>query len=223
MRRPLYIALLAFGGVQCQKQEEPLTALLPADFKAMVRFDVGTYWVYQDSATQVLDSVWVTHLDERIYPSKDGNDIIGYNEGVDVQIQHNRGGHLVHYGTSARCLAIDTKPEGCARLIRRRIVAPDPTGGDVGRQSIVLEYPLPVAQPVILNAGIYLYRYATPLSISAHTYADVVRVYHPSDDSEGGAAVTYYWAPNHGLVQRRIRPLNRPAQTWTLIREHIVQ
>ncbi|GAB3829789.1 hypothetical protein [Hymenobacter jeollabukensis] len=109
--------------------------------------------------------------------------------------------------------------------MRSRQVGGGASGGDPATTGYVLEYPLPAGQPVIIRngAGLYLYRHPQPLPLGARHYADVVQATNLRDQSEDGATVTYYWAPRYGLVRRRIRALNRPAQTWTLIREHIVQ
>lgn len=43
----------------CRKEVEPPTVPLPAEMAAYTLFQPGTHWVYQDSATGTLDSVWV--------------------------------------------------------------------------------------------------------------------------------------------------------------------
>ncbi|TLM94057.1 hypothetical protein [Hymenobacter jeollabukensis] len=90
LKRPVFsLVLLGLLVVQCRKEEEPHTALLPADFKALVRFEEGTYWVYQDSATQALDSAWVTRLNTGIGATTERGKIIDYREGLEVQVQHS--------------------------------------------------------------------------------------------------------------------------------------
>lgn len=202
-----------------------MTALLPVDFKALVCFDVGTYWVYQDSATQALDSVWVTKVDSSILTDKDGSTIISYTELLRTHVLSSASAHGLTYAATSSCFPNITNPEGCALLMRTREVRGS-AEGDPATTGFVLEYPLPAGQLLTLKGagtGLYLYRHAAPLAIGPHTYANVVQAIQPRDNSENGALVTYYWAPNHGLVRRRIRGLNRPVQAWTLLREHIVQ
>lgn len=64
----LALALPLLLGASCHKPEpdEPAAVPLPAELKAYKLFQPGTYWVYQDSASHLLDSVWVVSTERSI-------------------------------------------------------------------------------------------------------------------------------------------------------------
>ena len=67
--RPFLLALplLLAGGCHKPEPDEPEAVPLPAELKSYTLFEPGTYWIYQDSASQRLDSVWVVSIERSVF------------------------------------------------------------------------------------------------------------------------------------------------------------
>ncbi|GAA4392554.1 hypothetical protein [Hymenobacter koreensis] len=218
--------LLPLLAVQCRQDEpDPPTTFASAELRALARFRPGTYWVYRDSATAALDSVWVTQLDSLITESKEQGQVLYRTELITTTVVSSRAAATFSYLITNSCGGDTDDHPLCGAVIRRRL-GNDPFGDAPGRAEVLL-HPLPVGQPVtqgLSGSILYLYRYPAPLTLGGRAYADVIRATNLYDESEGRATVTYYWAPGFGLVRQRLRRIpGGPYQTWTLVHQRIVQ
>jgi hypothetical protein len=82
MKRLVYILLISLFFISCRKEKEPIpnenqNFSIPDDIKDYCFFKPGTFWVYQDSLTGMIDSMYVTDS----YVGKDtvsSQDNVGY-------------------------------------------------------------------------------------------------------------------------------------------------
>ncbi|GAA4392550.1 hypothetical protein [Hymenobacter koreensis] len=224
MKQAYWLVLLPLLAVQCHKDEPaPPTTFASPELRALARFRPGTYWVYRDSATAVLDSVWVTKLDSTL---TEINKVDRYRtELITTTVLSSQAATAFSYLITNSCGGDTGNHPLCGAVVRSR-VGSDPFG-DAPRRADVLLHPLPAGQPVtqgLSGSILYLYRYPAPLTLGGRAYADVIRATNLYDESEGRATVTYYWAPGFGLVRQRLRRIpGGPHQTWTLVRQRIVQ
>ena len=224
----LGLPLLLLLGVSCEKPEpEPDAVPLPAELKAYVLFQPGTHWVYRDSATQQLDSVWVVSTERqefrrevrgRTYPDSK-------HEDFRLRTRSSRGGPDQVYAVQRFCALPnwdDADRIGACWVVTRGPSLPNSTA-DVGGAD-VFPYAIPREQAPIgyLYSTMQAYLHARPLALDGRTYPDVLEVRLLADASEGGWPAYYAWAPNVGIVRQRVTVRGVP-HTRTLLRSRIVQ
>ena len=229
MRRPSFcLALLGLLTLSCEKPEpEPDAVPLPAELKAYVLFQPGTHWVYQDSATRQLDSVWVvsTEMREyrrgvrgRTYPDMK-------HEDFRLRTRSNRGGPDQVYAVQRFC-ALPIRDDGDARRpcwsVTRGESLPNSTADEGGADVFPYAIPRDRAPVGYLFGTLQAYWHSRPLVLADRTCPDVLEVRLLSDASEGGWPAYYAWAPNVGIVRQRVTVRGVP-HTRTLLRSRIVQ
>ena len=82
----LFISICLTGCQKCKKkQPEPETGFsssVNTDLYAYAYFKPGTYWVYQDSISGILDSVYITYANNGTYTNGDAEVANGYYRGT---------------------------------------------------------------------------------------------------------------------------------------------
>ncbi|HEX8506576.1 MAG TPA: hypothetical protein VF630_14520 [Hymenobacter sp.] len=227
LRQWLLALALPLLALSCEKpRPEPAAVPLPAELKAYVLFQPGTHWVYQDSATQQLDSVWVvsTEVSIRRRGIKGQSRPDLKYEDFHLRTRSSRGGPDLVYGVSRLC-TLPSRDDGNDQypcwVVTRGEFRPGSTADEGG--AYVLPYTLPrnYARPDYV-LGLKPYWYTAPLTFGGQSYPDVLEVLNPTDASEGGWPARYYWAPGLGIVRQRVR-VNFVPHTRTLVRSRIVQ
>jgi len=224
----LGLPLLLLLGVSCEKPlPEPDAVPLPADLKAYVLFQPGTHWVYQDSATRQLDSVWVvsTEMGEyrrevrgRSYPSQK-------REDFRLRTRSARGGPDQVYAVQRFCTLPsrdDSDGKWPCWAVTRGEALPNSTADVGGAQVFPYAIPRDRAPVGYLFGTMQAYWHSRPLALGDRTYPDVMEVRLLADASEGGWPAYYAWAPNVGIVRQRVTVRGVP-HTRTLLRSRIVQ
>ena len=208
---------------------EPAAIALPAELAAYAKFQPGTWWVYQDSATAVRDSVWVVECRSYVqrygkaheYPSDKF-------EQFEMRTASSREAGQIKYTVNHSCPMSDRtngQINGQSRPcwdVKRGVYAPN-GAGDAG-YAFVFPYEALRGQDQTVyefRGSSYIYWHTTPQAVGDTSYADVLQVRLAYDASEG-RRVGYEWARNVGIVRRRIEQPTGP-QTWTLVRHHVVQ
>ena len=62
------IISIVFIASDCKKEEKP-TVYMPQEFKDYVDFPVGSYWIYEDSISGAIDSVYIYNIKNEIVNS----------------------------------------------------------------------------------------------------------------------------------------------------------
>ncbi|WP_310396411.1 hypothetical protein [Hymenobacter sp.] len=223
------LALGLLLATSCEKPPpEPAAVPLPAELKAYVLFQPGTHWIYQDSASQQLDSVWVvsTEMTEFRLVEKRKSYLLSKHEDFRLRTRSSRGGPDQVYrvrqycGFPGRGDGDDTYP--CWAITRGQSL-PASTADEGDTQVFPYTIPRDRARTDYLFGVMQPYWHSRPLAIGNTVYPDVMEVNIPiADASEGGWPAQYYWAPGLGIVRQRVR-VNFLPHTRTLLRSRIVQ
>jgi hypothetical protein len=90
----LFFALISLllSVIGCKEKEKP-TFYMPQDFKDYVIFPIGSYWIYQDSISGVIDS---TNLQLRTSTMLDENDFPYICEYIIEQVYHSYDNYTYH-------------------------------------------------------------------------------------------------------------------------------
>ena len=225
----LGLPLLLLLGVSCEKPlPEPDAVPLPAELKAYVLFQPGTHWVYQDSATLQLDSVWVisTKLTEVRQGGPYSGAPVNKYEVFEMRTRSSRSGPDHVFGTYRLCGA-NIRDNGDENrpcwVVTRGESLPNSTADAGGAYVFPYVILRDQTRTDYLQGGMQPYWHARPLALGARTYPDVMEVSLPRGDaSEDGWPARYYWAPNLGIVRQRVVVQGVP-HTRTLLRSRIVQ
>ncbi|RTQ45875.1 hypothetical protein EJV47_23890 [Hymenobacter gummosus] len=225
MRQLWYLALLPLLAVQCRKEEEAAVTPLPAGLQAYAYFLPGTYWIYRDSASGQLDSVWVTSARTWVHSTKDRNRVYGRNEELEVQMASSSSTAKITYTSQRTCIGIpdsSTFSGSDNDIVPCWLIHQHRANDFATASAVVFAYALRVGQPELNGAA---YRYRLPQRLSGgRTFEQVVSVTTRDGDlaTRAGFLTRYWWAKGLGVVQQRqYRSIG--VQTWTLVREHILQ
>lgn len=229
MKQFLYILIISIsltGCQQCKKDtitpKQYLNYVPTASIKPYAIFKTGTYWVYQDSATYKLDSVWVYHYSETV-------DTVYYKDNTyyvcpvllyQTFSSKYRSNNYVQFNTGGEFLyKLNTVIEGVVDSTGFvgdwiKCFNPFTIGSDRGFYtsfdiSVILNY-YPTYN-VLQQPYSSVYKYS-------HT-KDCSSYYFISSQSYSNKTNTYY-APNIGLIRKEIPDSNK---VWNLIRYHINQ
>lgn len=227
----LPVTILLLTG--CPKADPEAEAIsLPAELKEYSLFKPGTYWIYRDSASKQLDSVWVVTTEISILrQGRSTEPPIKKHETFVTRTRSSRGGpdHVIN--ADRRCgwpgredvATISGLPDFPCWTVRRGLVLPNSTA-DEG-DTDVFAYRIERDKATFLNvtnAVMYPYWHSTPVIIGGVAYNDVLEVKLTADASEYGWKGHYAWAPNVGIVRHRVWR-GYDLRTWTLLRSRIVQ
>lgn len=225
-----FVGLAIVACTACHKPApEPEAVPLPAELKSYTLFEPGTYWIYQDSATQQLDSVWVVDSKKEVFR------LGGNSSSKPLTMKFERFTSRVHSSVSniQHLYRIDRQcglpyqqnqdARGSCWVLERGRYQPTSTT-DAGEEQ-VFPYSIDRDKTIFLlanSAVMYPYWYSQPVLLNGTSYDNVMEVKLTTDASEAGWPTHYYWVPNKGIVLQRIKRNGR-MQTWQLLRSHIVQ
>ena len=224
----LLLCLSLLLPLSCKKDPppEPEAVPLPAGLKAYTLFQPGTYWIYQDSTSRQVDSVWVVSAEIRVVRSllrgRKTPDM--KYETFRLQTRSKQGAPDQVFSVKRNC-SLPGREDGDDKFpcwtVQRGIYLPNSTL-DVGG-AYVFPYTIPRGQVRVgYLDGTTPYWHTQPLRLGDATYPNVLEVKILGDASEGGWPSHYYWAPGLGIVRQRVK-VDGIAYTRTLLRSRIVQ
>ncbi|MBW3372892.1 hypothetical protein KYK31_02825 [Hymenobacter norwichensis] len=229
--RFLVSLVLLLSSTACHKERpEPEAVPLPAELKSYTLFQPGTHWIYQDSATRQLDSVWVVSAEQTVHRLGNGSKNKTYPtlkyEDFRLRTRSGRGGPDRLYSIDRTC-TLPNREDQASQLpcwsVRRSQDLPNSTADEEGTD--VFPYLIDRDKASFLNiynAVLYYYWNSQVQRIGGVPYDELLQVKLTADASENGWPVHYYWVSGKGIVRQRIRR-NNVVQTWTLVRSTIVQ
>lgn len=228
-QRILGLAVVAVAAACHKPAPEPEAVPLPAELKSYTLFEPGTYWIYRDSATRQLDSVWVVSTEKEIFKLGSGgtSDRVDLkHEAFTLRTSSSSSGLQYVYTIHRECslpYQESQSTKGPCWVLERGRYLPNSTA-DAGGE-LVFPYSIAKDKPTFLVAYaaiMYPYWYSQPTVLNGTAYSGLLQVKLTADVSEGGWPAHYYWVPGQGIVLRRINRNGR-WQTWQLVRSHIVQ
>ncbi len=205
-----------------EKHPKPRDILLPQIVKDYFVFKVGTYWIYQDSATGITDSVFVESADTYHYISPVYNSVdkyfYGNMESFKVGCESGNVGQEYTSWFSTSGAKLDSPQYDTSIYIDGyRLEA---LTGHSGK-GFVAYYPFTLGAPYhdYNGASVYLTVKADSLQVGSLKYYNTLTFNNNMSALYNLAAVNWTFAPNIGLVQKQAIG----QKTWNLIRYHVVQ
>jgi hypothetical protein len=233
----IYLLLTLMGFPACRKEKAvgpgyssgPAPDLswplyIPNEMKAYVEFKPGTYWVYKDSISGQLDSVYVTYHNTG-FDTTTGH--IFYDWGVFewliTEYKSSRTGYF--YYTYVHTVHSGWYPDQYP--FRHELFVEKTKPGDYVGESKILEYPILVGNSMPAASNYPLPNdYLTTIQFYNAFYQDtsifnaVVEVENNHYKPEGLSLTKHFHAKDIGVVRKEVIDSNL---VWKLIRYSIVQ
>jgi len=214
----LFVCICLTGCQKCKKkQPEPdsgFSSPVNTDLYAYAYFKPGTYWVYQDSISGILDSVYITYANSGTYTNGDAEVAQGYYRGTFSWFKCDAISSYDHYKYQNWMDQSYEVNGGVPRVFREKYIMPG-SGTNYG-QTIHLGvaeigkefYVYPDKVVYEKNYPSYKLFGFTQKWVNKHSIIDYEQDTY------------YYITKNIGIVRREQLDSNR---TWNLIRYNIVQ
>ncbi|MEO6169262.1 MAG: hypothetical protein ABIO98_17190 [Chitinophagales bacterium] len=191
------MSLLMTGCNKCKT--DPILIYASKDILDVGIFQPGSFWVYENDATGVRDSVIVTAVEYKTDTVReacgDGQTDVNYTESFYMFTTS------FFYGTNY----VSQVKAGEPLLVAKE------------------NYP---ADTLFSNAACTNPGYCNiieTMKVFQKNYSNVYERIDSSSDLYEGRLVHFFSAPNHGLIRREIFLSDSTWETWTLIHHHIVQ
>jgi len=184
---------------------------IPQEVKDYTLFKPGTYWIYEDSASSALDSVYVYDLQRGIDSTTSGNFEYFYE-----YCMHSINGYADDFWVHTQW----TKQWNDATVWKSHFKP-----GDYVGETFLMVYPFDESRQygcytddlynVITVSGLY-----SNLIINGVSFGNAVSFHNTKNSTEGHVSSNYFTAKNFGLVRKEIPDSSR---IWNLIRYNIVR
>lgn len=225
MKRLVYILLVCVCLTGCQtckkKQPEPdsgFSSPVNTDLYAYAYFKPGTYWVYQDSISGILDSVYITYANSGTYTNGDAEVAQGYYRGTFSWFKCDAISSYDHYKYQNWMDQSYEVTSNTPVVKRVRIQMPNSfsNGGTNINMAIV-----PIGKTLYVQLDYVNYQsYYDLFSVKTHVFAATQKWFNFNSNCDDDQNTNYYIAKNIGIVRREQLDSNR---TWNLIRYNIIQ
>lgn len=204
------------------KHPKPRDILLPQILKDYFVFKVGTYWIYEDSASGKTDSVYVEKADtynytSPVYDSKD-NYFYGNMESFSVSCRSANVGQEYTSWFSTSGAKLDSPQYDTSIYIDGyRLEALTGRSG----KGFVAYYPFTLGAPYHdqNGASVFLTEKSDTFLAGKNLYYKTIKFFNSRCTLYNLAASNWTFAPNIGLVQKQAIG----QKTWNLIRYHVEQ
>lgn len=218
----LFLCACLTSCTQCKKkQPEPeigFKAPVNADLYAYAYFKPGTYWVYQDSISGILDSVYVTFANKGTYTNGDAEVAQGYYRGTFSWFSCDAISSYDHYKYQ-NWMDQSYEVNGSAPTVNReRYIMPgsgNKNGKTINIAIISLGNSLGVSSDYVTYQNYY-----NVFSVKSQNFSATQKWTNYGSNCDDDQNTNYYITKNIGIVRREQIDSNR---TWNLIRYHIIQ
>jgi hypothetical protein len=197
----LFVLFGVFYYAACKKETKPPTIrLIPEEMKAYWDFKPGTYWIYQDSVTGAIDSVYVTE-----YYNDTAQGILNYTqepmtyEFLKYIAHSSLDGHDYGYWINTQA--------GLKNYPEFNSVFSGKSGVDAHTSFV---YPLIVGNYLTQGySGGVDTCVIHQLFVSFDGYSDVVQIDNTLNSFEGYANTKAYYAKHIGLIRYEVPDSNK--------------
>lgn len=215
------IYLVSFFSCKKDAKTEPDTGFnmpVNTDLYAYAYFKPGTYWVYQDSISGILDSVYVTSAYKGTYTNGDAEVAQGYYRGTFSWFTSDAISSYDHYRYQNWMDQSYEVNGGPPIVNRERYIMPG--SGNKNGQTI---------HTAIISVGqhltsypdyVYYQNFYSNFQVKGMFFNEVQKWLNKQSMIDNKQDSYYYIAKNVGIVRREQLDSNR---TWNLIRYNIVQ
>ena len=218
----LFISICLTGCQKCKKkQPEPdlgFSSPVNTDLYAYAYFKPGTYWVYQDSISGILDSVYITFANKGTYTNGDAEVAQGYYRGTFSWFSCDAISSYDHYKYQ-NWMDQSYEVNGSAPTVNReRYIMPG--SGNKNGETIHTAI-ISIGQKLTSYPDyIYYQNFYTNFMVNNIVFNNVQKWLNKQSMIDAKQDTYYYISKNIGIVRREQLDSNR---TWNLIRYNIVQ
>jgi hypothetical protein len=211
----LSLLMLVFS---CREKPDPPTYYIPDAYKSYIAFQLGSYWVYEDSVSGALDSVVVDqykHDFSPYYEDLDAPDeVLYYNEYFSV-VTFSFFTSKKHTLNSFNVCDHPTEGSSCYMTTRALNTTSETAYIHIAQYNFKLGR---------VNSGddetVAIY---PSYMMDSSIYETVVKTYIPTDYTEEGYHSYYYFAKNAGIIRKEIQTSWGTWRIWKLKRYHAVR
>lgn len=216
-----FICVVTFTGCKKDSKTEPDTGFsspVNTDLYAYAYFKPGTYWVYQDSISGILDSVYVTYANNGTYTNGDAEVAQGYYRGTFSWFKCDMISSYDHYKYQ-NWMDQSYEVNGSAPSVNR-VRSHMPNSGTAGGTTINLAI-VPVGKSLGIMLDYVTYqKYYNSFSVNTISFFSTQKWYNFNSNCDDDQNTNYYIAKNIGIIRREQLDSNR---VWNLIRYYIHQ
>ncbi len=225
MKKIAYVLFISICLTACQKCKkktpEPnhgFSAPVNTDLYAYAYFKPGTYWVYQDSVSGILDSVYITFANKGTYTNGDAEVAQGYYRGTFSWFSCDAISSYDHYKYQ-NWMDQSYEVNGSLPTVTRSKYIMSGSGSNNG-ETIHLAI-APIGQQLTAYPDYVYYQFFyNNILIKDSSFNNVQRWFNKRSNIDDEQNTYYYIAKNIGIVKKQQVDSNR---VWNLIRYHIIQ
>jgi hypothetical protein len=207
----------------CKKDKNPepdpgFSAPVNQDLYAYAYFKPGTYWVYQDSISGIIDSVYVTFANKGTYTNGDAEVAQGLYRGTFSWFTCDAISSYDHYKYQ-NWMDQSYEVNGSAPTVNReRYIMPG--SGNKNGETIHLAI-VPIGQQLTSYPDYVYYKaFYSNITFNSKSFVNIQKWLNNKSMVDDKQNTNYYIAKNIGVVRREQLDSNR---TWNLIRYNIIQ
>lgn len=218
----LFVCICLTGCKQCKKkQPEPdkgYSSPVNTDLYDYAYFKPGTYWVYQDSISGILDSVYIIYANNGVYTNGDTEVEQGYYRGTFYWFKCDAISSYDHYKYE-NWMDQSWEVNGSVPVVNREKFIMPGSGFNFGQTiHTAITY---IGKTLYVSLDHVTYQnYYNVFSVKTQTFASTQKWTNYGSNCDDNQNTNYYIAKNIGIVRREQLDSNR---TWNLIRYHIIQ
>jgi hypothetical protein len=204
---------------KCKKDPNPdpgYSAPMQRDLYAYAFFQPGTYWVYEDSVSHIIDSVYVIYADSSTYTNNETN--ADHYKGTFHRFQCKMISSYDHY-MYQNWMDQSYEVNGSAPTVNRERYIMPGSGNINGRTINIAICNVGKSLSVALDYVTYV-NYYPSLSLNGQGFSSVQKWFTYNSNCDDNKNAYYYISKNVGIIRREQVDSNR---TWNLIRYHINQ
>lgn len=193
--------------------EQPQTPL--EDLPSYSYFKTGTYWIYKDSVTNSLDSIYVFADTNYLYHQTNTTQAEGDYMFYGYRAYSNYDSCVYYYSISMGYYIIETKEVG---VLLKKYKGPNYIGATYTMTNRFVE-----GDHIIYYAaqGITYFKSLFDVyTVNQNQYQNVAQFFHSKNETDSLHPTLYYFAKNVGILEKR-RVDN--SSVWKLIRSNIIQ
>ena len=223
MKRFVFLALLVVYFTSCTKSAKTVPTYnlpIPQDAFDFANFKVGSYWIYQDSISHVLDSVYVIDATQGVR-SVDGtsaqNNGFGGNFGYFTCDMYSSYEGVRYWNSVDRESPIN---QTTTAIVRTKWRLNSQAGqGDY----LVIPYPLNkiiYESQYLLNDSMVIVRDNASYTLNSTILSNVLEIHHAHNPLCNKLHTKTFVKKGYGILRREIPDSNR---VWNLVRCNLMQ